>query len=382
VPRLNSNAEIARDARGAAVCGWLDVNTQGPYQKDTGGDKWSLFVRRGSGIEEPVPDVFGGCNAIASGNGLWMRRLDGAKPVLSGNVLWQPSDGRVGDMDGDVAVVLDNEMRELHTYVKGVQVAMLTRGVPFGGLRVKGTTGAWVEFPGPRVVVRDVVSGAVTPVELIGDAQYSPVAFVHKGETWVLYQTDTTGGVLHRATDKTVGYQFGRAQSLYDPDVVVIGDGAVVCWADDEGLFNCRALAIQKLGAGMSPLPQSTTVPVPVPPTAPPTPPPQPPAQPPVVTPPTQPPSPPPAPPAPPPAPPATVAGVADRVAREVVNEMYRDLLGRDPDPNGLKFYLEGLRSGLFTIDSARLHMRDSDEYKAKQAAFDSTGRSVSLDGF
>lgn len=259
--RLNSIRQIARDARGAAVCGWQDDVTVGPYQKDVGGDTWRLFTRVNS-LEWPVPGVSGGCNAIASSGGQWMRRLDGAVPALSGSQAWQPSTGRVGDIDGSIAVALDNEMVVLSVYQAGTFLHTLDRQAPFGGLRVKGSIAAWVSFPGPTVQAVDVLTGVAIPVRTLGPAQYTPVVFAHTSGLWALYQTDALGGVCHRVDNPSQGYRFGVPLKIYDPDVVIEGQGGTIGWSVDEGQFTQDTLTIPVWGAGMVPLGEPAVLPI------------------------------------------------------------------------------------------------------------------------
>lgn len=259
--RFNSLGQIATDDRGAAVCGWLEDAVVGPYQRDTGGDKWQMVTRTGTTVT-PLPGVVGGCNAVASADGQWMRRLDSANPKLFGSHPWTPADGYVGDMDGDTAITLDDTNRWLSIFVAGAKVSEYRRGSAFGGLRLKGSIASWVEFPdppiiafpGPYVVARDVILNTPIPVQVIGAAQYTPVVFRHSTGVWAIYQTDELGGVCHRVDDATQGYIFGVAQSIYDPDVLLTDTGCTIGWSVDAGQFQTRTVDIPALGAGMVPL--------------------------------------------------------------------------------------------------------------------------------
>lgn len=253
--RFNKAGQIATDDRGAAVCGWIDEAPPrvGPYQRDTGGDVWEMVTRAG-GVVSPVPGVTGGCNQVASANGRWMRRLDSATPMLSGSDPWLPLNGFVGDMDENLGVTISADGRTLRTFSFGALVSQITRSDSFGGLRLKGSIAAWVEFPGPHVVAVDVMTKMPIPVSVVGAAQYTPVVFDHPTGKWALYQTDELGGVCHRVDDASQGYIFGVAQSIYDPDVLVSETGCTLGWSVDAGQFQTRTQVIATLGQGMVPL--------------------------------------------------------------------------------------------------------------------------------
>lgn len=263
--RFNRYLEIATDDRGAAVCGWYTDVTVGPYQRDIGqrvsaavqsglsiddvatafsisvqqvnvavstGELWQM-VTRTNGVVSPVAGVTGGCNAVASSGLQWMRRLDGANPALGPG--WLPADGRVGDIDGDLAITLDSEMVVAYVYDRGDLVNTFARTTPFGGLRLKGDIASWVAFPGPAVQAVQVRTGATIPIASTGQPQYAPVVFRANGDVWVISQTDAFGGIVYRASDASRGYRFGTPMRVYAPDVVVVGSGCVVGWSVDEG---------------------------------------------------------------------------------------------------------------------------------------------------
>lgn len=258
--RIDETGNVALDDTGRAVACWTGIPGQRMYQRDTGGDHWQLVTRIAQDAPVPVPGVSGGCNALAAGNGRWMRRLDGARPVLSGSQDWQPSTGRVGDISAteDIAVVLDNEMRVLSVYEAGVHVRDIPRGVPFGGVRVIGHVASWLEFPGPTVRACDLRTGEAITVAVLGPAQYTPLVFRSAGASgrlWVAYQTDADGGLVHPCDDPSSGYRFGSPKSIYDPDVRLDAqDGMVLCWSLDESQFRQAFLRVDTLGQGMQPL--------------------------------------------------------------------------------------------------------------------------------
>lgn len=263
--RFNAFGQIARDDRGAAVCGWLFDNVEGPYQRDIGGDIWKMFTRNG-GVALPVQDVYGGCNAVASSNGRWMRRLDGVIPPLSGSQFWEPSTGRVGDIDGRYAIVLDSEMLVMSVYIDGRHTRDIVRQTPFGGVRLKGSIASWLEFPGPHVCAVDVETGEEIAIETFGQPSYTPLVFDAPSGRWALYQTDALGGVLHRVDSPSQGYRFGIKKSIYDPDVLIDGEGCLIGWSNDEGQFHQGLKQVAVLGADMESLLPPEGQPLPVPP--------------------------------------------------------------------------------------------------------------------
>jgi hypothetical protein len=195
-----------------------------------------------------------------------MRRLDGATPVLTGSHAWAPSTGRVGDIDGQIAIVLNNEMTTLSVYSTGIFLHDIDRGTPFGGVRVKGVIASWLEFPGPRVMACDVVVGDPIPVQTVDAPCYTPVVFSASSGIWVVYQTDALGGVCHRIDNPAMGYRFGTPQQIFDPDVLLGPSGSArIGWSVDEGQFTQDRYIIPVLGRDMVPL--TSTPPPPVPPT-------------------------------------------------------------------------------------------------------------------
>jgi hypothetical protein len=48
----------------------------------------------------------------------------------------------------------------------------------------------------------------------------------------------------------------------------------------------------------------------------------------------------------------------------EFIRAQYLQVLKREPDPNGLKYYLVKLKSSEWTRDHVISHMKNSDEYK------------------
>lgn len=279
--RLTADGQIAKDYQGAAVAAvWMGqalfqqpVNTpDGPWQMA----RRSVWT---TGRGDALAGVTGGCNVLAACAGGWMRRLDGPQPVLTGSRDWQPSSGRVGDgaLLADTAVVLDDEMIVGTVYYGGIPAGTFQRSNPFGALRLSpdGRLAIWLEFPGPSVVLLDLTTGEVLPVQTVGGACYTPIAFVFQGRSWIGYQTDAMGLVFHPADDASYGYQCGVPQSIYDPDVIPWHGGVVLGWSRDPGQFDTQTLTIPVLGQGMVPLvtPEPPVPPVPPIPPIPPIPP-------------------------------------------------------------------------------------------------------------
>jgi hypothetical protein len=57
--------------------------------------------------------------------------------------------------------------------------------------------------------------------------------------------------------------------------------------------------------------------------------------------------------------------GYDRRTAENIVQRAYRDILGREPDADGLRSYREKLTSGNWSEDDVRAHVRHSDEFRA-----------------
>lgn len=262
--RLNTLGEVAFNDSGQAVAPWLNDVTVGPYQRDLGGDTWQLVTRAG-GVVTPVAGVSGGCNQCAAGGGQWMRRLDAPPkqppnntplPQLYGNQPWSPPNGFTGDIDGNLALTISNDGLTLRVFDNGAAVRDIPRQNPFGGVRLKGTIATWFAFNvTPNIVAWDVVANVPVPVTALPGPQYTPIVFEQAPNvTWVLYQVDALGGVCHRIHDASQGYKFGTAKSVFDPDVILQGQGCVIGWSDDAGQFKPQTMNIPVLGEGMMPL--------------------------------------------------------------------------------------------------------------------------------
>ena len=260
--RLNALGQIALNDSGQAVPPWLNDGTVGPYQRNIGGETWQLVTRAG-GVVIPVPGVSGGCNECAAGGDQWMRLLQGATPRLSGSHPWSPPNGRVGDIDGNIALTLSDDGLTIRVFVDGLPVRDVQRWQPFGGVRLKGSIATWFEFNRtPNVIAWDVLGNLEVPVQALASTQYTPIVFQAPSGLWVLYQIDELGGVCHRADDPSQGYQFGIPKSVYDPDVVLVGDGCILGWSDDAGQFAPKTLSVPVLGVGMVPLSIPAVIPI------------------------------------------------------------------------------------------------------------------------
>jgi hypothetical protein len=60
----------------------------------------------------------------------------------------------------------------------------------------------------------------------------------------------------------------------------------------------------------------------------------------------------------------------ADASLENAITQMYREILGREPDPEGLKGYLT-LAQGGMSIEDMRKHMASSDEARQRQSALE-----------
>ncbi len=259
--RLNRLGVVALNGQGRAVAPWLNDTTVGPYQREAGPDVWQM-VTRTDGIETPLPGVVGGANEVAAGGDQWMRLLDGTSPRLTGSHSWSPPNGRVGDIDGPIALTLSDDGLTMRVFVDGAAVRDIPRVAPFGGVRLKGSIATWFQFNRtPNIVAWDVLANVAVPVQALTATQYTPIVFEAPSGRWVLYQIDALGGVCHRTDDPSQGYRFGLKESIYDPDVKVTGVGCTIGWSDDAGQFQPRTLNIPVLGEGMVPLALPVEVP-------------------------------------------------------------------------------------------------------------------------
>ena len=257
--RLNRLGQVALNDQGRAIVPWLNDTTVGPYQREIGPEVWQM-VTRTNGVVTPLPGVSGGANAVAAGGDQWMRRLDIATPKLSGSHVWTPLDGRVGDIDGNIALTLSDDKLTIRVFVDGLAVRDIPHGKPFDDPRLKGALAAWTEFNRtPNLVAWDVLANVNVTVQALPGPQYTPIVFDAPSGRWVLYQTDAMGGVCHRIEDASQGYRFGTPESVYDPDVIVTGNGCLIGWSTDAGQFQPTTKPIAVLGENMVPL----VVPVP-----------------------------------------------------------------------------------------------------------------------
>ncbi len=272
--RYNSLGSIALDASATpkAVCGWLDDITAGPFQREISLDVFELVIRRGAVISNTDPvlaGVTGGANFVASGGGRWMRRLDGAIPELTGSQAWEPSDGRIGDIAfNGTAIVLDEDATTASVYIGGLYDHSFARGTantrPFGDLRLSasGEYAIWTQFPGPRVVVYNIISREYVSVASLttDEGQYYPAVLDDPSGLWVTYQTDTYGGVVHRIDNSVFGYRYGTAGAIYDPDIIAWGaSGGRLGWSTDAAQSTQEEIIVSTLGSNMVLLSDGTT---------------------------------------------------------------------------------------------------------------------------
>ena len=272
MPRVNIRGEVAYDHRGWALgARWLD-DDRVIFQQPVEGaeDAWQMAVRRRGliGRGDPLPHVFGGCNDLAAGGGLWMRRLDGHIPPLYGSHAWPMPNGRVGDIDrgGQWVCVSDDGLMLATSWGEVVRPAVQ------GGTRYMDGLLCWID--GGRVRVHDWMDGDV-PVQQVGPGAAWALAFRGAGRVWVCYQTDAHGGACHPADDAALGYRYGDPQRIYDPDVLVTDGRCAIYWAEGEAQAESeiRRLDIPALGEGMealTPIVQPPVVPPTVPPVIPP----------------------------------------------------------------------------------------------------------------
>ena len=273
--RYNSLGSIALDANATpkAVCGWLNDITTGPFKRETSPAVFELVIRPvlGGVVSNTSPllnGVTGGADALASGGNRWMRRLDGATPKLNGSQAWTPSDGHVGDISfNGTAIVLDADTTTAFVYIDGRYSHSFARGGastrPSGALRLSasGRYATWVQFPGPKVVCYDVFLSQPVNVATVttADAHYTPVVLDHLSGLWVAYHTAEHGGVLHRVENSIYGYLWGTAGSIYDPDIIVSGDGCRLGWSTNSTQSTQEEIMIPVLGGNMVVLSGGTT---------------------------------------------------------------------------------------------------------------------------
>ena len=58
-----------------------------------------------------------------------------------------------------------------------------------------------------------------------------------------------------------------------------------------------------------------------------------------------------------------------EELAKTEITSLYKKILGRIPDNNGLEFYTKQLRSGKMTLDGVEKALHESDEYLDIQSA-------------
>ena len=58
-----------------------------------------------------------------------------------------------------------------------------------------------------------------------------------------------------------------------------------------------------------------------------------------------------------------------EELAKTEITSLYKKILGRIPDSDGLEFYIKQLRSGKMTLDGVEKTLHESDEYRDIQSA-------------
>jgi hypothetical protein len=266
--RYNRLGQIAYNFERRAIAVWktdaVSIEQQPVNDADRDG-AWRM-VEKVNGTYVPVLDSTGkplenGCNALAAGNGRWMRRFDAAAVKLSGSQAWTPADGRVGDISGEWACTVSADARTLFTWKDGALVSQRGRGAYFDEVRIKSGLMAWSETPGPVIRAVDLETGKPLEVQQLGPQAYTPIVFRQNGAIWVVYQCDAMGGLCHRIDDNSKGYRFGipaqgKTPNIYNPDVWLHdnGEGCTIGWSTDPGEFAQGALVITVLGEAMVPL--------------------------------------------------------------------------------------------------------------------------------
>ncbi len=407
--RFGPDGTVPKNFEGRAIATWHNggVLEQQPVDPAKREGDWRMV----GNIPEWLRDD-GGANHWASSETIGMRWLAGRTiegipeplQVWGKDGIRRPCDGTgaMGDVRGDYYAYFDAERTKLTVHgpvgYQRYSVAVSIRGngrlfmaAPDYPAFVYITASGEVRV---AMVPAPYRSGIVKCEHWPGAAY--PLAFSLSGVLYLAYQTDTLGFICHPHNDRTKGYRIAppptAAAGIFNPDVRVAGDTVTFGWSTDEGEFQ-QAFATVALADDLTSMTLEEPVVISAPvtgPTVEPTPP--------VTSAPTSPAAPsaldrltspnglvtlrvtnqgtlvltsgtqeatvwPLDTPAPVPTVPTPPEPDADELA---IRLLYRELLKRDADPEGLAFYLGIVKAGM-PLSEVREDILDSREYASLQ---------------